>query len=103
LSSARFQALLRPEDVVDLVLRHPVAVERPFEVVDRPLLRAALAGEVLKVEEGADVFGHAALPFGDIGAIADRRRIENAGDVALRLERVAEVLAGRERAVVRRA
>ena len=92
-------ALLGREHVVELVLGDAVAEQRPLEVLLGPLLEAALAGEVLDVEDGADAVGLLAVPRGHVGAVGEGRREDDLRDVALVDQAVAEVL-GRGRAVV---
>ena len=99
LASARSTPSGVDEHVVELLLGDAVAEQRPLEVLLGPLLEAALAGEVLEVEDVAEVVGHLAVPLGDVGAVAEGGREDDLRDVALVDQAVAEV-GGRGRAVV---
>jgi hypothetical protein len=87
-------------DVVDVLDRHAVGVQRPFEIGARTILDGAPAGVVLDVEEVLDRLG--CLSFGEhLLVIRDERRIDDRRDVALTRRAFEEVLA-RGRSVGRR-
>ena len=101
LASARSTPSGSREHVVEILLGDAVADQRPLKVLLGPLLEAALAGEVLEVEDVADVVGHLATPLCDVGAIAEGSREDDLRDVALVDQAVAEIV-GRGGAIVPR-
>jgi hypothetical protein len=73
LGEGALDALLGLQHVVDVLDRHAVGVQRPFEIGAGAILDGAPAGEVLDVEEVGDRLG--CLSSGNI-SLLNRNQVE---------------------------
>ena len=85
----------RTENVVHLVRRDTVTQQSPFEIVNRALLKAALAWKVLDIKNGANVFRFLAAPLLDVGAVAKRGGIDDLRNEAFGDQKITEILGSR--------